>query len=74
MDNEKITLTEQEEALEKEIIEDDSVEEAVPFEPSPRWKRILAWIMFFIVILGVINWLISIAYPEWPRYVMELFR
>lgn len=55
---------------EREVI----VEEKPPFEPSPRWKRIGAWVLFAIVILGVINWLVSIAFPNWPQYVMELFR
>lgn len=69
MDEEKKMLEEQETVTEEEL-----AKEMPPFEPSPRWKRICAWIMVAIVILGVINWLVSIAYPQWPRYVMELFR
>lgn len=66
MDEEKKILEEQQ--------EETPIEEKPPFEPSPRWKRICAWILVSIVILGVINWLVSIAYPHWPQYVMELFR
>lgn len=58
----------------EEQLENEIVEEKPPFEPSPRWKRVCAWIMFSIVVLGVINWLVSIAYPEWPEYVKGLFR
>ena len=50
------------------------VEESTYFEPSPKWKRIAAWILFGIVILGTINWLVSIAFPEWPQWLMEQFR
>ena len=44
------------------------------FIPSPKWKRIVAWILFAIVVLGTINWLISIAFPTWPQWLMEQFR
>jgi hypothetical protein len=54
--------------------EELTVEEATPFEPSPKWKRVTAWILFGIVMLGTINWLVSIAYPQWPQRVMEFFR
>ncbi len=64
-----------EEKNELEITEDvQTPDEKVPFEPAPRWKRIGAWILVAIVTLGIINWLISIAYPDWPQYVMGLFR
>lgn len=66
MNEERMELHEQE--------QQEIVEEKAPFEPSPRWKRVLAWIMVAIVSLGVINWLISIAYPQWPEYIMGLFR
>jgi DNA-directed RNA polymerase subunit beta' len=59
---------------EKNILEEEIVEERPPFEPSPRWKRICAWILFVIVMIGTINWLISIAYPQWPQTVMGLFK
>ena len=35
---------------ETEIVE---TEEKAPFTPSPRWKRILAWTPFVIVVLGI---------------------
>ncbi len=59
---------------ENEELEDITPVEKEPFEPAPRWKRIGAWIMVGIVTLGIINWLISIAYPDWPQYIMGLFR
>ncbi len=54
--------------------EESPVEESSYFEPSPKWKRVLAWILFGIVILGTVNWLISIAFPHWPQWLMEQFR
>ncbi len=59
---------------ENKNLEEQIPEEKAPFEPSPRWKRVLAWIMAGIVTVGVINWLISIAFPQWPEYIMGLFR
>ena len=76
MDEEKIA--EQEESVIDEEIEEELVdpeeENDASFEPSPKWKRIGAWIMFVIVVIAVINWLISIAYPNWPQYIMGLLR
>ena len=66
-------MNEEKKELEEQV-EEEFLEETPHFEPAPRWKRIGAWILLVIVILGVINWLISIAYPHWPQYVMELFR
>ena len=42
-------------------------EEKEPYVSSPRWKRIAAWILFGIVVLGIICWLFNIAVPEWPE-------
>lgn len=55
-------------------VEQEPVEEKAPFEPSPRWKRICAWILVVIVGIGMINWLISIAYPQWPEMIKGLLR
>ena len=41
------------------------VEEKEPFVPSPTSKRVFAWILFAIVFLGVVSWLLSIAFPHW---------
>ena len=57
-----------------EELQEEPVEEKAPFEPSPRWKRICAWILVVIVVIGVINWLISIAYPQWPEFIKGLLR
>lgn len=67
-------MSEENRNLEETTIEENIVEEKEPFEPAPRWKRIAAWILAGIVTVGVINWLITIAYPQWPQYVMGLFR
>lgn len=40
-------------------------EEKQPFIPSPTWKRVGAWILFGIVILGIITWLLNMAFPQW---------
>lgn len=66
-------MSEEKRELEEQA-EEAMLEETPPFEPSPRWKRIGAWILVAIVILGIINWLISIAYPQWPEYVMGLLK
>lgn len=42
--------------------ENNVVEEYVP---SPKWKRVMAWILFGIVCVGIVCWLLSIAYPNW---------
>lgn len=44
------------------------------FIPSPKWKRVLAWVLFGIVTLGVITWLLNIAMPDWTERVLEYFR
>ena len=38
-----------------------------PCTPSPTWKRVLAWVLFAIVVLGIASWLLNIAVPEWPE-------
>ena len=55
---------------ETEIVE---TEEKAPFTPSPRWKRILAWTLFVIVVLGIITWLLNMAFPEWIDAVKAWF-
>lgn len=46
--------------------ENEEVEkmENEPFVPSPKWKRVFAWILFGIVAIGIIFWLLHIAYPD----------
>ena len=41
------------------------------FVPSPKWKRVLAWVLFVIVVLGIITWLMNMAYPEWIESVKD---
>ena len=55
-------------------LEETTAEGKDPYEPAPRWKRIGAWILAGIITVGIINWLITIAYPQWPEYLMGLFR
>ena len=47
---------------ENEIVQE---EEKAPFTPSPKWKRVLAWVLFAIVVLGIVTWLLNMAFPEW---------
>lgn len=59
---------------ETEIIEEaEPQEQKAPFVPSPKWKRVLAWVLFVIVVLGVITWLLNIAFPEWIGTVKAWF-
>lgn len=44
---------------------DLQTEEKPVFVPSPKWKRVLAWVLFVIVAIGIITWLLNIAYPDW---------
>lgn len=48
----------------RDMVEQEGQEEEV-FVPSPRWKRIGAWVLFAIVIVSLGTWLVSIAFPEW---------
>lgn len=59
---------------ENEIIETAEPEEQqAPFVPSPRWKRVLAWTLFVLVVLGIITWLLNIAFPSWVDSVKAWF-
>ena len=49
--------------------EEPAVEEKEPFVPSPTSKRVFAWILFVIVLLGIVSWLLSIAFPDWIESV-----
>ncbi len=41
-------------------------EDQIPaFAPSPKWKRVLAWVLFGIVAVGIVFWLLGIANPQW---------
>lgn len=56
-----------------EEIKNETLPEELPAEeekpeyiPSPRWKRVLAWVLFAVVVVGIALWLLGIARPEWP--------
>ncbi len=71
---EKKTEEVREEMTEQSVTEEVGAEEAAaaekePFVPSPTSKRVFAWILFAIVILGIISWLLSIAFPGWIETV-----
>ena len=71
---EKITNEVREEMTEQSVAENTETEEAAveekePFVPSSTSKRIFAWILFVIVILGIVSWLLSIACPGWIETV-----
>ena len=51
--------------------ENNVVEEYIP---SPKWKRVMAWILFGIVCAGIVCWLLSIAYPNWIDSTKEWLR
>lgn len=48
--------------------------EKEPFVPSPRWKRVAAWCMFAVVVLGIIFWLLGIAEPNWTEKLLDYLR
>lgn len=39
----------------------DEVEETTPYAPRPAWQRVMAWIGFGIVVVGVILYYYHIA-------------
>lgn len=43
--------------------------ERTEFVPSPTWKRVTAWVLFAVVVLGIITWLLNIAWPGWIEAV-----
>ena len=44
-----------------------------PFVPSAPWKRVLAWVLFAVVVLGLATWLLNIANPGWIETVKGWF-
>ena len=48
--------------------------EKTPFVPSPKWKRVFAWVLFGIVIIGIITWLLNMACPDWIDFVKDWAR
>ncbi len=55
---------------ETEIVEEEA---KAPFTPSPKWKRVLAWVLVVIVALGIITWLLNMAFPWWIDAVKAWF-
>lgn len=53
--------------------ETEDLEEKEPFVPSPKWKRVTAWVLFGLMVLGIITWLLNIAYPQWIDVVKGWF-
>lgn len=53
----------------RDLHEQEVLEEKPEFVPSSRWKRVGAWILFAIVILSLGTWLASIAFPNWIEAV-----
>lgn len=53
------------EEMTEQVASEEAVEEKEPFVPSSTSKRVFAWILFVIVLLGIVSWLLSIAFPGW---------
>ena len=54
--------------MSEEIKENGLPEASEPeevFTPSSKGTRIFAWVLFVIVVLGIITWLLNIACPGW---------
>lgn len=70
-------MSEEKEVLMENVSPDDlptEVEkEEKPFIPNPKPKRILAWVLFAILMLGICCWLVSIAFPDWVETVKAWF-
>ena len=70
----KVTQEEAPEESMEKTPEEKPQEPEEPYIPSPKWKRIMAWVLFGIVCLGIILWLLGIARPEWIDTVKSWFR
>lgn len=70
-------MKEKEEVLMENVVPEDlpteEEKQEKPFVPSAPWKRVLAWILFAVVILGIACWLLNIAYPGWIEIVKAWF-
>ena len=74
---EVIPMTENEEVLMENVSPEDLPTEAEkqekPFVPSAPGKRILAWVLFAVMVLGICCWLLNIAFPGWIEAVRNWF-
>lgn len=52
-----------EEINENDLPETSDSEEV--FTPCSKGTRIFAWVLFVVVVLGIITWLLNIACPGW---------
>ncbi len=64
-----------EQKQEQEVLNDAQQEapEQQEFVSSPKWKRVLAWTLFGVMVLGIFCWLLNIAVPEWPEKLFGYF-
>lgn len=69
----KITPEETPEEPTEKVPETKTEEPAEPYVPSPKWKRVFAWVLFGIVCLGIFLWLLGIARPDWIDTVKSWF-
>lgn len=49
----------------------ETVEEE--YVPSPKWKRVMAWVLFGIMCVAIVLWLLNIACPTWIDTVKGWF-
>ncbi len=54
---------EHEERFEQEISEEELLE--APAAPAEKWRRVLAWVLFGVMLCGIACWLLNIAFPGW---------
>lgn len=47
--------------------------EKEPYVPSSRGRRVFAWILFGIMVVGTVLWLLGIADPNWTEKIIEYF-
>ena len=67
-ENEEILM---ENVTPEDLPTEEQQQEKAPFVPSPKWKRIFAWFLFVVVIVSIITWLLSIAWPNWTDVVKD---
>lgn len=67
-------MEKKDEAPEQDAVPEEAQQAAEPFVPSSKSRRIFAWVLFVIVILGIISWLLGIAFPHWVDAVKDWTR
>lgn len=60
--------------VQPEDLPTETEKQAEEFYPSPKWKRVLAWTLFGIMVVAIACWLINIAQPQWADRFFDYLR